>query len=326
MRQEERELLLREDAPRVQTARERRQLEGLDEDLRSSPLRGKPLPLRLRNFRPDAEGYLASLGGPLPYMVRLREIEALITAHEQALSAVHHRLASETSPGELSEAWRVVAARWSFDEVNDLIARHNRWYPVESRLPMDPRRGDFALVNGRDYRLRPLDADWVLERYPRSGLTLPAQAGRRRAAPRDAATSVTAQSAPHSRYGTASPNAWASAPPITGPVSAPSAHAVFVAPNPTPWASPACSARSATSAIPGVKNPPNVTEAATTSPATTRGAVAKAIATATTIEAARATRTGSSRPRRSDIRPTTGLTTTSTMPAVKNTAAIASAP
>ena len=50
--------------------------------------------------------------------------------------------------------------------MNDLIARHNRWYPVESRLPMDPRRGDFALVNGRDYRLRPLDADWVLERYP----------------------------------------------------------------------------------------------------------------------------------------------------------------
>ena len=42
--------------------------------------------------------------------------------------------------------------------MNDLIARHNRWFPAESRLPMDPRRGDFALVNGRDYRLEPLDA------------------------------------------------------------------------------------------------------------------------------------------------------------------------
>ena len=48
----------------------------------------------------------------------------------------------------------------------DLIERHNRWYPVESRLPMDPRRGDFVLVNGRDYRLRPLDAGWILARYP----------------------------------------------------------------------------------------------------------------------------------------------------------------
>ena len=31
---------------------------------------------------------------------------------------------------------------------------------------MDPRRGDYALVNGRDYRLDELDAAWVLERFP----------------------------------------------------------------------------------------------------------------------------------------------------------------
>ena len=58
--------MLREDAPRAQTARERRQLAGFDEDLHDA-LRGAPLPLRLRNFRPAAEGYLASLGGPLPW-------------------------------------------------------------------------------------------------------------------------------------------------------------------------------------------------------------------------------------------------------------------
>jgi hypothetical protein len=166
VRPEEREALLREDAPRVQTARERHQLAGLDEDLRSISLRGAPLPLRLRNFRPAADGYLASLGGPLPYMVRLREIEAMTAAHEHALETEHRRLAEESSPDELARVWRATAESWSFDEVNDLIARHNRWYPVEARLPMDPRRGDFALVNGRDYRRRPLDAAWVLERFP----------------------------------------------------------------------------------------------------------------------------------------------------------------
>ena len=165
MRPEERDALLREDVARVQTARERRQLEGVAEDLRSSPLRGRPLPLRLRNFRPSADGYLASLGGPLPYMVRLREIEALTAEHEQSLAAERDRLAAE-SPERFDEMWHDVVARWSFDEVNDLIARHNRWYPAESRLPMDPRRRDFALVNGRDYRLRPLDAAWALERFP----------------------------------------------------------------------------------------------------------------------------------------------------------------
>jgi hypothetical protein len=33
---------------------------------------------------------------------------------------------------------------------------------------MDPRSGDFALVNGRDFRLEPLDAEWVLDRFPPS--------------------------------------------------------------------------------------------------------------------------------------------------------------
>ncbi len=166
MRPEEREAILREDAPRAQTALERRQVGELDEDLRSSPLRSRPLPLRLRNVRPSAEGYLAAGGGPLPYMLRLREIEAMTAAHERALHDERARLASELPPDRFAGAWLDVVERWCFDEVNDLIERHNRWYPVESRLPMDPRRRDYALVNGRDYRLRPLDAGWALERFP----------------------------------------------------------------------------------------------------------------------------------------------------------------
>ena len=51
--------------------------------------------------------------------------------------------------------------------MNDLIERHNRWYPVEARLPMDPRRRDYALVNGRDYRLEPLDARVGARAVPR---------------------------------------------------------------------------------------------------------------------------------------------------------------
>ena len=87
--------------------------------------------------------------------------------HELALEAERRRLVElARARDEFPGAWRKVAERWSFDEVNDLIERHNRWYPAESRLPMDPRRGDFVLVNGHDYRLRPLDAEWILARYP----------------------------------------------------------------------------------------------------------------------------------------------------------------
>lgn len=166
MRREEREAILR-DVPRRQSPRERQDLLGVAEDLRSIPLRGRPLPLRLRNFRPSADSYLASLGGPLPYMLRLRQIDEHVAAHERLLEGEWRRLAAESAGHDRFERrWRELVERWSFDEVNDLIDRHNRYYPVESRLPMDPRRGDFALVNGEDYRRRHLDAAWALQRYP----------------------------------------------------------------------------------------------------------------------------------------------------------------
>lgn len=163
MRAEDRNRILREDVPRAQTPRERRALEGLSEDVRSSPLRGAPL--RLRNFRSDTSTYFASLSGPRHYMLRLRAIEELTAAHERELGVRYGEL-MRLEPGSFARRWAEEAGQPRFEEVNALIARHNRWYPVEARLPMDPRRGDFALVNGRDYRLRPLDAAWVLERFP----------------------------------------------------------------------------------------------------------------------------------------------------------------
>lgn len=167
MRREEREAILRESVVGAETPRQRRDLEGLEEDLRSVPLRGRRLPTRLRNFRPAADGYLVSLAGPTAYMVRLREIDALTAALEAQLADRWHALAKEAGDAATFAArWRDEAERAPVHEVNDLIDRHNRWYPAEARLPMDPRRGDFALVNGRDYRLATLDAAWVLARFP----------------------------------------------------------------------------------------------------------------------------------------------------------------
>lgn len=141
---------------------------ALEEDLRSIPLTGRPLPLRLRNFRASADAYLAAARGPRPYMLRLRQIEMLTADHEAALREEWDALAQECAGDErrFSRRWRSVARGRSFDSVNDLIDRHNRWYPVESGLAMDPRTGDYVLVNGREYRLAPLDESWVLDRFP----------------------------------------------------------------------------------------------------------------------------------------------------------------
>ena len=168
MNKSERDAILRQGVVLPETPRERRQLAALEEDLESIALRGKPLPVRARAFRPSAEAYLVATRGPLPYMLRLREIEQRTAELEDSLRESREALATDCADERerFRREWvsRVQALR--FDDLNDLIDRHNRWYPVESRLPMDPRRGDYALVNGRDYRLEPLDAAWVLERFP----------------------------------------------------------------------------------------------------------------------------------------------------------------
>jgi hypothetical protein len=163
----ERDLIMRQGVVLPETPRDRRQREALDEDLAAIAAGGRQV-VRLLNFRPSAEAYLAASRGPLAYMLRLREIEQRTAAHEDALAERWHALARARAddPRAFAAEWTQEARATRFDEVNDLVERHNRWYPVESGLPMDPRRGDFALVNGRDYRLPPLDAAWVLERFP----------------------------------------------------------------------------------------------------------------------------------------------------------------
>lgn len=139
------------------SAAERRKL--LDE-VEINPLTGRPLKRRIRRFRAEADRYLASLGGPLPYMQRLRQIDDEIEAHTARLAEAY------VEHGGDPVAWRRIAEQWRFDEVNDLIDRHNRYYPIEARLAMDPRTRDYVKVGGRPYRREPLDASWILERFP----------------------------------------------------------------------------------------------------------------------------------------------------------------
>ncbi len=168
MDRRERERILGEHVPRGHTVLERKLADRLAEDLEGSPLSGRPLPRRLRNFSLAADRYAVSLAGPPSYSRRLREIENETAAHEQALHAAWTELARRHAgdPRALARCWRELAGRWDFAAVNVLIEQHNAYYPVEARLAMDPRTGDFVLVGGLPYRRRPLDADWVLRRFP----------------------------------------------------------------------------------------------------------------------------------------------------------------
>ncbi len=149
-----------------ETPRARAEREAVERALADVPLRGKPLQRRVRLERATLERYLRAGGGPLPYMRRLRAIDLATRAHEKALREHREELARHVSGRAFAEAWVAAAEAWDFGELNCLIDVHNRWYPVEAELPMDPRTGDYRLVDGRPYWRRPLTAEWVLRRYP----------------------------------------------------------------------------------------------------------------------------------------------------------------
>jgi hypothetical protein len=118
--------------------------------------------------RPSADDYARAADGPPAFSVRLRAIDDLSRRHEAELDEAWRALAAQTDADdrEFARRWRETASRWDFREVNDLIARHNDYYPIERRLPLDPRTRDFVRVGGRSYRIEPLATDWVLARFP----------------------------------------------------------------------------------------------------------------------------------------------------------------
>jgi hypothetical protein len=159
--------IMSQGAIRPETPRDREERRVLTEELAVSPVKGRPLEQRLRNFRPDADAAIRALGGPAHWMRRLRAIEDEIDRHEAQLAEAWRALAVETpDAAEFARAWRALAQRWNFAEVNELIARHNRHFPAEARLPMDPRTRDFVKLNGRSYEREPLDEQWILRRWP----------------------------------------------------------------------------------------------------------------------------------------------------------------
>jgi hypothetical protein len=159
--------IMSQGAIRPETARDREERRLLEAELAVSPVKGKPLPQRLRNFRPGADSAIRALGGPTAWMRRLRTIENEVERHEAELDERWREVAAEAPDADaFARAWQETARTWSFAQVNELIERHNRNFPAEARLPMDPRTRDFVRINGRSYVREPLDAQWILSRWP----------------------------------------------------------------------------------------------------------------------------------------------------------------
>jgi hypothetical protein len=128
---------------------------------------GRPLSRRARQTARSVEAYLKS-GVKPRWMERLSEIDQGIAAERQRLARAYRALQEECGrdPAAFERRWRAIARKWPFDGLNELIAQHNEWYPVERQLPMDLRTRDYVRVGGRSYRRPVLGPEWILDQFP----------------------------------------------------------------------------------------------------------------------------------------------------------------
>jgi hypothetical protein len=109
-----------------------------------------------------------AVGGAPAWSRRLKRIHDLQLAASEQLAEAWRDLARRlwNDPARFAAEWSERARAFDFAQVNDLVDRHNRFFPAEANLAMDVHTRDFVGFGGRDYRIQRLDAAWIFERYP----------------------------------------------------------------------------------------------------------------------------------------------------------------
>jgi hypothetical protein len=109
-----------------------------------------------------------AVGGAPAWSRRLKRIYDLTALLTVQLQGEWH-LAARAARGDRArflDAWRRHAARFDFEQLNDLIANHNRYFPIEANLAMDVKTLDYVAFAGADYRRQKLDVAWILGQFP----------------------------------------------------------------------------------------------------------------------------------------------------------------
>lgn len=86
------------------------------------------------------------------YAARKRHIEDLIAQFIATLRSSRAKLVqSGAARDAIERALRERAERLDLAQLNGLIDRHNRYFPIEANLPIDPATGGYLLV-GRPWQ------------------------------------------------------------------------------------------------------------------------------------------------------------------------------
>ncbi len=116
-----------------------------------------------RNFTISTEDRVRALTiGPPAYAVRKRKIEDREVEMLDALVELHDALAAKgLTAHAIKAAVEAKASTFDLAKLNKLVETHNRYYPIEANLRIDPRTGGYLIYAGQAWSPEPL---WTVER------------------------------------------------------------------------------------------------------------------------------------------------------------------
>lgn len=153
---------------RVDSLREETLAHELDLAAESNPYTGRPLALHPSPFPLEPSTYLQAVVGAPAWsirLVRIQEIRAQLEADVTSAWAEHRRRLAGR-PGEFARQWQRYISELDFSEINDLIDKHNSYYPIEARLRMHWPSGRYVIPRGIDYPQARVTPESLLARFP----------------------------------------------------------------------------------------------------------------------------------------------------------------
>lgn len=129
---------------------------------------GKPLEIPQVNFTISLEKKIQALSGPPYYIVRARRIEIMTDQLMEDLAAEYGKMINKLGgrPAVFARKWKKLVESWPLDRINDLIEKHNMYYPVEADLRMDPKSGAPMMGSGPWKPREKITAESLLDRFP----------------------------------------------------------------------------------------------------------------------------------------------------------------
>jgi hypothetical protein len=125
-------------------------------DEKSAPPGPDELLPAARNFSLSLAERVRGQEGVPAHIRRKREIEDRI---DGLLKLLRERRGKGATLREL----RLAAAKLDLERVNELIEKHNKYYPIEANLPIDPRSGG-SLDGGRPFsKLRAVTPEGLID-------------------------------------------------------------------------------------------------------------------------------------------------------------------